>query len=61
MSGQVEAQESSTDGWPGLLEHYRRTAVLVLASHLCVGTQCGSCGQPWPCQAACAAEFALEL
>lgn len=44
-----------------LLESYRQTAVHVLASHLCVGSTCGSCGQPWPCRAACAAEQALEL
>lgn len=44
-----------------LLENYRRSAVHVLASHLCVGSTCGSCGQPWPCGAACAAELALEL
>lgn len=44
-----------------LLEHYRHNAVLVLTSHQCVGTTCGSCGQQWPCRAACAAELALEL
>ncbi|HWC82876.1 MAG TPA: hypothetical protein VG756_23230 [Pseudonocardiaceae bacterium] len=44
-----------------LLENYRHNAVLVLASHQCVGTRCSSCGQTWPCRAACAAELALEL
>jgi hypothetical protein len=44
-----------------LLETYRHNAVLVLASHQCVGTRCSSCGQRWPCRAACAAELALEL
>lgn len=44
-----------------LLENYRHNAVLVLSRHLCVGSRCSSCGQPWPCRAACAAELALEL
>jgi hypothetical protein len=61
MSQPIEATVPSSDGWPGLLENYRRTAVHVLASHLCVGTECSSCGQHWPCNAACAAELALEL
>jgi hypothetical protein len=61
MSEPAEATSSSTDGWPGLLEHYRESAVLVLARHQAVGTLCGSCGQPWPCRAACAAEQTLEL
>jgi hypothetical protein len=56
-----ETTSLSEADWSGLLEHYRQTALLVLASHLCVGTECGSCGQRWPCQAACAAELALEL
>lgn len=58
MSHPIEAEPSSTDG---LLENYRRTAVHVLVSHQCVGTVCSSCGQHWPCRAACAAEVALEL
>jgi hypothetical protein len=58
MSKPIEAEPSSTDG---LLENYRRTAVHVLVSHQCVGTECSSCGQHWPCRAACAAEVALEL
>jgi hypothetical protein len=63
MSKPVEGQPPAADGWAGLLENYRRSAVLVLASHLCDGdgTQCSSCGQQWPCRAACAAELALEL
>jgi hypothetical protein len=61
MSEHAEATTSSTDRWPGLLAHYRESAVLVLVSHQCVGTLCGSCGQPWPCRAACAAEQTLEL
>jgi uncharacterized OB-fold protein len=58
MQNPAEAASSSTDGW---LEHYRETAVHVLVSHQCVGTLCSSCGQVWPCRAACAAEQALEL
>lgn len=61
MSQPVETTALSADGWPGLVESYRRTAVHVLASHQCVGTDCSSCGQHWPCNAACAAELALEL
>jgi hypothetical protein len=34
MSKPVEAEPASTD-WPGLLEHYRQTAVHVLVSHQC--------------------------
>jgi hypothetical protein len=49
------------NAWTGLLECYRETAVRVLGSHLCAGTECSSCGQAWPCRAACAAEVALEL
>lgn len=60
MSKPVEAEPASTD-WPGLLEHYRQTAVHVLVSHQCAGQHCTSCGQPWPCRPACAAEVALEL
>jgi hypothetical protein len=61
MSKPVEAASTTTDGWPGLLEHYRASAVHVLVSHQPDGTQCTLCGQPWPCKAACAAELALEL
>lgn len=62
MSKSVEAEPGAAEGWAGLLEHYRRTAVLVLASHLCEdGVRCSSCDQQWPCRAACAAELALEL
>ena len=57
----VDKSSKSADGWAGLLEHYRQTAVHILGSHLRVGTQCSSCGQNWPCRAACAAELALEL
>jgi hypothetical protein len=48
-------------GWTGLLDHYRQTAVRILGSHLRSGAECSSCGQQWPCRAACAAEIALEL
>ncbi|HEX3649328.1 MAG TPA: hypothetical protein VHV49_12940 [Pseudonocardiaceae bacterium] len=61
MSQPTEATPPSMDGWPGLLEHYRDAAVHVLVSHQCAGSLCVSCGQPWPCRAACAAEQALEL
>jgi hypothetical protein len=47
--------------WVGLLDHYRETAVQILGVHQCSGTECSSCGQHWPCRAACAAEIALEL
>jgi hypothetical protein len=47
--------------WTGLLDHYRQTAVRILGSHLRSGAECSSCGQHWPCRAACAAEVALEL
>jgi hypothetical protein len=60
MSKPLEAEPASSD-WPGLLEHYRQTAVHVLVSHQCVGNSCTVCGQPWPCRPACAAEVALEL
>jgi hypothetical protein len=52
---------SSPEVWAGLLDHYRQTAVQILGVHQCSGTECSSCGQPWPCRAACAAEIALEL
>jgi hypothetical protein len=52
---------TSSDIWAGLLDHYRQTAVQILGSHQCAGTECSSCGQHWPCRAACAAEIALEL
>lgn len=61
MSKPAETTTSSVDAWPGLLEHYRESAVLVLVSHHRSGTLCSSCGQQWPCRAACAAEQALEL
>ncbi|HEX3589181.1 MAG TPA: hypothetical protein VHV74_06075 [Pseudonocardiaceae bacterium] len=61
MSKPADATPSIADGWPGLLEHYRQTAVHVLVSHHCEGTVCVSCGQQWPCRAACAAEQTLEL
>ena len=60
MSNPVEAEPASSD-WPGLLEHYRQTAVHVLVSHHSTGTHCACCGQLWPCRPACAAEVALEL
>jgi hypothetical protein len=60
MTNPVEAEPASRD-WPGLLEHYRQTAVDVLVSHQCDGSHCACCGQPWPCRPACAAEVALEL
>jgi hypothetical protein len=50
-----------TDTWSGLLDHYRETAVRILGLHHKAGTRCESCGQDWPCKAACAAELALDL
>jgi hypothetical protein len=61
MSNPVEVVATPVDCWPGLLEHYRQTAVLVLVSHQCADNVCTSCGQAWPCRPACAAEIALEL
>jgi hypothetical protein len=61
MAKTVETESSTPDAWPGLLDHYRETAVRILGSHLCSGSTCTSCGNPWPCRPACAAEIALEL
>jgi hypothetical protein len=57
----VDPTVTSPEIWIGLLDHYRQTAVQILGSHQCSGTECTSCGQHWPCRAACAAEIALEL
>jgi hypothetical protein len=57
----ADPTDSSREVWAGLLDHYRETAVQILGVHQCSGTECSSCGQHWPCRAACAAEIALEL
>ena len=40
---------------------FRQHAAGVLTTHQCTDTTCAVCGQQWPCTAACAAEFVLEL
>jgi hypothetical protein len=61
MPDNIESSPLPADAWPALLDHYRRTAVTVLASHLQAGATCSACGEKWPCHPACAAELALEL
>ncbi|QUQ70759.1 hypothetical protein JJ691_85420 [Kutzneria sp. CA-103260] len=50
-----------TNAWNDSLARYRRHAAEVLTTHQCMDTSCAVCGQQWPCKAACAAEFVLEL
>jgi len=47
--------------WVAALDRYHHTAADVLAHHLRAGIRCSCCHQTWPCHAACAAAFALEL
>ena len=47
--------------WVATLDRYHHTAADVLHEHVRSGLRCGACGQSWPCTAACAAAFALEL
>jgi hypothetical protein len=61
MSKTEELGSQKLDTWAGLLDHYRETAVRILGVHHQAGNRCESCGQSWPCRAACSAELALEL
>jgi hypothetical protein len=47
--------------WVATLDRYHHMAADVLHEHCRSGLRCGACAQPWPCTAACAAAFALEL
>jgi hypothetical protein len=47
--------------WVATIDRYHHTAADVLAHHLRAGLRCSCCHQTWPCRAACAAAFALEL
>jgi hypothetical protein len=47
--------------WVAALDRYHHTAADVLAHHVRHGLRCTTCHQAWPCHAACAAAFALEL
>jgi hypothetical protein len=47
--------------WVATLDRYHHTAADVLHEHVRSGLRCSACGQSWPCTAACAAAFALEL
>ena len=52
---------TATEAWSDSLARYQRLAAQVLATHQCTDARCTVCGQQWPCKAACAAEFVLEL
>ena len=52
---------TTRDAWNDSLARYRRHAAEVLTTHQCTDTNCAVCGQQWPCTAACAAAFVLEL
>lgn len=43
-----------------LLSRMRQTAAYELAMHLPTGTQCGCCGENWPCGRARQADLALS-
>jgi len=47
--------------WIAALDRYHHTAADILAHHVRHGLRCTTCHQAWPCHAACAAAFALEL
>jgi hypothetical protein len=51
----------AAEEWNTSLSRYRHLAAEVLSTHQCANAQCTVCGQVWPCKAACAAEFVLEL
>ncbi|AHI01459.1 hypothetical protein GCM10010174_09370 [Kutzneria viridogrisea] len=51
----------TAEDWTDSLIRYRHLAAEVLATHQRANAQCVVCGQQWPCKAACAAEFVLEL
>jgi hypothetical protein len=47
--------------WVAALDRYHHTAADLLDAHHRSGARCSACQQPWPCSAACAAAFALEV
>ncbi|WHT17473.1 hypothetical protein N8J89_30715 [Crossiella sp. CA-258035] len=52
---------TEADAWSTLLDTYRQAAVQTLSCHFCADNRCSACNQVWPCTAACAAEFTLDL